>query len=37
MAEGFSHEAAETLAWLPPSEPRSALRALPDFVLSRLY
>jgi all-trans-nonaprenyl-diphosphate synthase len=37
LAEGFAREAADTLAWLPPSEPRSALRALPDFVLSRLY
>ncbi|MEB3260762.1 MAG: solanesyl diphosphate synthase [Cyanobacteriota bacterium] len=37
LAEQFSREAGEALAWLPPSEPRSALRALPDFVLSRLY
>jgi all-trans-nonaprenyl-diphosphate synthase len=37
LAEGFAGEAAETLAWLPPSDPRSALRALPDFVISRLY
>ncbi len=37
LAEGFAQEAAEALEWLAPSEPRSALRALPDFVLSRLY
>jgi all-trans-nonaprenyl-diphosphate synthase len=37
LAEQFAREAGEALAWLPPSEPRSALRALPDFVLSRLY
>jgi all-trans-nonaprenyl-diphosphate synthase len=37
LAEGFAQEAAQALDWLVPSEPRSALRALPDFVLSRLY
>jgi all-trans-nonaprenyl-diphosphate synthase len=37
LAEQFAREAGEALAWLPPSEPRSALRALPDYVLSRLY
>jgi all-trans-nonaprenyl-diphosphate synthase len=37
LAEGFAQEAAESLEWLAPSEPRSALRSLPDFVLSRLY
>ncbi len=37
LAEGFAREAHSSLDWLPPSEPRSALRALPDFVLSRLY
>jgi all-trans-nonaprenyl-diphosphate synthase len=37
LAEQFAREAGEALAWLPPSEPRSALRALPDFVLSRLF
>jgi all-trans-nonaprenyl-diphosphate synthase len=37
LAEGFAREAHASLDWLPPSEPRSALRALPDFVLSRLY
>jgi hypothetical protein len=25
------------LSWLPASDPRAALRSLPDFVLSRLY
>jgi all-trans-nonaprenyl-diphosphate synthase len=37
LAEGFSREAHAAIEWLPPSEPRSALRALPEFVLSRLY
>jgi all-trans-nonaprenyl-diphosphate synthase len=37
LAEGFAREALEAIEWLPGSEPRSALRALPDFVLSRLY
>ncbi|MEB3333638.1 MAG: solanesyl diphosphate synthase [Cyanobacteriota bacterium] len=37
LAEQFAREAGEALAWLPPSEPRSALRGLPDFVLGRLY
>ena len=37
LAEGFAREAREAIAWLPASEPHSALRALPDFVLSRLY
>jgi all-trans-nonaprenyl-diphosphate synthase len=37
LAEGFAREAHEAIAWLPASEPRSALRALPEFVLSRLY
>jgi all-trans-nonaprenyl-diphosphate synthase len=37
LAEGFSREAHGAIAWLPPSEPRSALRALPEYVLSRLY
>jgi all-trans-nonaprenyl-diphosphate synthase len=37
LAEGFAREAHGALDWLPSSEPRSALRALPDFVLSRLY
>ena len=37
LLAGLNAEAGEALAWLPPSEPRSALRGLPDFVLSRLY
>ncbi len=37
LAEGFANEAREAIAWLPPSESCSALLALPDFVLSRLY
>jgi all-trans-nonaprenyl-diphosphate synthase len=37
LAEDFARQAHEAITWLPPSEPRSALRALPDFVLSRLY
>ncbi len=37
LAEGFAEEAHEAIQWLPPSEPRSALRGLPAFVLSRLY
>jgi all-trans-nonaprenyl-diphosphate synthase len=37
LAEGFAREAYAAIEWLPPSDPRSALRALPEFVLSRLY
>jgi all-trans-nonaprenyl-diphosphate synthase len=37
LAETFAHEAAQALDWLPPSEACRALRALPEFVLSRLY
>jgi len=37
LAEDFARQAHEAITWLPPSEPLSALRALPDFVLSRLY
>jgi all-trans-nonaprenyl-diphosphate synthase len=37
LAEGFAREAHSAIDWLPPSEPRSALRALPEYVLSRLY
>jgi all-trans-nonaprenyl-diphosphate synthase len=36
LAADFASQALEAIDWLPPSEPRSALRALPDFVLSRL-
>jgi len=37
LAEGFAREAGEALNWLPSSEASRALKALPDFVLSRLY
>jgi len=37
LAQEFAREAADALSWLPPSECRSALLQLPDFVLSRLY
>lgn len=37
LAESFAREAAEALVWLPISDSSRALRALPDFVLSRLY
>jgi len=36
LAADFARQALEAIDWLPPSEPRSALRALPDYVLSRL-
>ena len=37
LAETFAREAHEAIEWLPSSESRSALRDLPEFVLSRLY
>jgi len=37
LAESFARKAGECLDFLPPSESRKALLALPDFVLSRLY
>jgi all-trans-nonaprenyl-diphosphate synthase len=37
LAEGFANEARESVHWLPASDCRSALLALPEFVLSRLY
>ena len=37
LAQGFADEAREALSWLPPSMSRSALLALPEFVISRLY
>ncbi|MGA0022046.1 MAG: solanesyl diphosphate synthase, partial [Vulcanococcus sp.] len=37
LAEGFANEAREAISWLPASDCRSALLALPEFVLSRLY
>jgi len=37
LAEGFARDAGDALSWLPVSDASRALRALPDFVLSRLY
>jgi geranylgeranyl pyrophosphate synthase len=37
LAESFANEAHDALTWLPPSDSRSALLELPEFVLSRLY
>jgi len=37
LAQGFADEARDALSWLPPSTSRSALLALPEFVISRLY
>ena len=37
LAESFANEARDALTWLPPSDSRSALLALPEYVLSRLY
>ncbi len=37
LAEQLSREASQALGWLAASDPRAALRSLPDFVLSRLY
>ncbi|MCT0217417.1 solanesyl diphosphate synthase [Synechococcus sp. CS-1329] len=37
LAEGFAREAGEALQWLNPSDSRTALLSLPEFVLSRLY
>ena len=37
LAEQLSRDASNALSWLPASDPRAALRSLPDFVLSRLY
>jgi all-trans-nonaprenyl-diphosphate synthase len=37
LAEGFAREAGEALQWLSPSDSRTALLSLPEFVLSRLY
>jgi all-trans-nonaprenyl-diphosphate synthase len=37
LAEGFARQAYEAIEWLAPSDPRSALRAVPEYVLSRLY
>ena len=37
LAQGFADEARDALSWLPPSPSRSALLALPEFVISRLF
>ena len=37
LAERFAREAGEALEWLPLSDASRALKALPEFVLSRLY
>ncbi len=37
LAEQFAREAATAIEWLPAGESSRALRALPEYVLSRLY
>ena len=37
LAEDFAMLSKEALAWLPDSEYKRALMALPEFVLSRIY
>ena len=37
LAEDFAYLSKEAIIWLPDSECKRALLALPDFVLSRLY
>ena len=37
LAENFATLSKEALVWLPESESKRALIALPEFVLSRLY
>ena len=37
LAENFATLSKEALVWLPESESKRALMALPEFVLSRLY
>ncbi len=37
LAEDFAKQAEESIQWLPESEFRNALLALPKYVLSRLY
>ena len=37
LAEDFALHSKEALLWLPESEYKRALLALPEFVLSRLY
>ena len=37
LAEDFAMHSKEALVWLPDSEYKRALMALPEFVLSRIY
>ena len=37
LAEDFAMLSKKDIAWLPDSEYKRALMALPEFVLSRLY
>ena len=37
LAEDFAMLSKESLVWLPDSEYKRALMALPEFVLSRIY
>jgi len=37
LAEDFAIHSKEAILWLPDSEYKRALLALPEFVLSRLY
>ena len=37
LAEDFAMNSKEAILWLPDSEYKRALLALPEFVLSRLY
>ena len=37
LAEDFAIRSKEAILWLPDSECKRALLALPEFVLSRLY
>jgi len=37
LAEDFATHSKEAIMWLPDSESKRALMALPEFVLSRLY
>ena len=37
LAEDFAMLSKEAIAWLPDSEYKRALMALPEFVLSRIY
>ena len=37
LAEDFAMRSKKALVWLPDSEYKRALMALPEFVLSRIY